>query len=241
MRLDKLLVERGLAQTRSRAQDLIARGQVLVDGVRPLKPGVPVGVQSRIEVLEPRSYVSRGALKLKAALQAFDFSPQGLVALDAGASTGGFTEVLLEGGASRIYAVDVGSGQLHPQLRADPRIVSLEKTDIRILDRSLIGDEVQAITVDVSFISLAKVLPALFALAAEEAWLVALVKPQFEAGPDRVGKGGIVRDKDVREEVVQSVAAFIETANWSVTGMMPSPFPGGSGNEEFLLGARRRS
>jgi 23S rRNA (cytidine1920-2'-O)/16S rRNA (cytidine1409-2'-O)-methyltransferase len=240
MRLDKLMVERGFAATRARAQDLIGRGQVLIDGARAAKAGASVREGACIEVLEAQTYVSRGGLKLKAGLSAFGFSPQGAVALDAGASTGGFTQVLLDAGAARVYAVDVGSEQLHASLRADPRVVSLEQTDIRSLDGGAIPEKVDVITVDVSFISLAKVLPPLFALAAPEAWLIALVKPQFEAGPERVGKGGIVRDSAVRAEVVERIGAFIEGEGWRVAGVIPSPILGRNGNEEFLLGAIRR-
>jgi 23S rRNA (cytidine1920-2'-O)/16S rRNA (cytidine1409-2'-O)-methyltransferase len=183
-------------------------------------------------------YVSRGGLKLAAALDAFGFSPEGRVALDLGASTGGFTDVLLTRGAAKVYAVDVGHAQLDQRLRADPRVVVLEATDARSLDPSLVAERVSAIVADVSFISLTLVLPAALKLAEPDAWLVALVKPQFEAGRDAVGKGGIVRDAARRKKAVAKVRDFIEKAGWTVAGEIASPIRGGSGNEEFLIGAR---
>jgi 23S rRNA (cytidine1920-2'-O)/16S rRNA (cytidine1409-2'-O)-methyltransferase len=184
-------------------------------------------------------FVSRGGLKLAAALDAFDLDPKGLVALDVGASTGGFTEVLLERGAKRVFAVDVGRDQLHDKLREDRRVVVLEGTDARGLDAAVIDGPVGAIVADVSFISLTKALPAALRLAAPGAWLIALVKPQFEAGRDAVGKGGIVREAQARARAVAEVRAFIDaTPGWNVFAEMPSPIPGGSGNEEVLIGAR---
>ncbi len=185
-------------------------------------------------------HVSRGALKLMAALEHFRFSALGVVALDVGASTGGFTQVLLERGAARVFAVDVGHGQLHARLAEDPRVVSLERCDARSLDRTRIPEPVGAIVADVSFISLTKALPAALALAAEPAWLVALVKPQFEAGRAAVGRGGIVRDAAARARAVALVQDWVAAqAGWQVAGVIPSPIAGGSGNEEFLLGAVR--
>jgi 23S rRNA (cytidine1920-2'-O)/16S rRNA (cytidine1409-2'-O)-methyltransferase len=189
---------------------------------------------------EACAYVSRGGLKLEAALDAFGFDPEGRVALDIGASTGGFTDLLIGKGAAKVYAVDVGSGQLHAKLRVNPRIVSLEGTDARSLDSSVIGEAVTAIVADVSFISLTLALPAALRLAAPGAWLVALIKPQFEAGRTAVGKGGIVRSAATRRKAVDEVRSFIAgEPGWSVVGEIASPFPGGSGNEEFLIGARR--
>jgi 23S rRNA (cytidine1920-2'-O)/16S rRNA (cytidine1409-2'-O)-methyltransferase len=192
--------------------------------------------------LEPASVggVSRGGAKLAAALDAFGFKPKGRIALDVGASTGGFTEVLLERGAAKVYAVDVGHGQLHTRLKADPRVVSMEECDARSLTRELIPEPVGAIVADVSFISLAKALPAPLELAAPGAWLVALVKPQFEAGRARIGKRGIVRDERARQAAVEEVRAWLAAQeNWRVVGIVPSPIRGGSGNEEFLMGARK--
>jgi len=238
-RLDQLLVDSGLAATRSRAADLVRRGAVSVEGVAVLKPGSLVRPDAALAVESGAfPYVSRGGLKLAAALDAFGFSPEGRVALDLGASTGGFTDVLLDRGAVKVYAVDVGRDQLDKTLRFDPGVVALEGTDARSLDASVIPEPVQAIVADVSFISLTLVLPPAFHLAAPGAWLVALVKPQFEAGRDAVGKGGIVRDPAKRKEAAATVLDFIEKAGWTIIGEAPSPIKGGSGNEEILIGAR---
>ncbi len=240
LRLDQALVARGLAATRSRARDLILRGQVLVGGRTAAKAGTLVAEDAEITVAPGAGAeaVSRGGLKLAAALDAFAFDPSGRVALDVGASTGGFTEVLLARGAARVYAVDVGHGQLHPRLTADPRVVSLEGTDARALDASIVPEPAGAIVADVSFISLAKALPAALALAAPGAFVVALIKPQFEAGPEGVDKGGIVRDPAVRDAAVARIRDWIASLpGWNVTGVIPSPIQGGSGNQEFLLGA----
>jgi 23S rRNA (cytidine1920-2'-O)/16S rRNA (cytidine1409-2'-O)-methyltransferase len=240
-RLDRTLVARGLADTRSRARDLILRGEVRVAGAVEKRPAATVPCGTAIEVAAGAvGLVSRGAVKLGAALDAFAFEPAGRVALDVGASTGGFTQVLLERGVARVYAVDVGRSQLHKRLRDDPRVVTLEETDARDLDRGLVPEPVGAIVADVSFISLRKALPAALVLAAPGAWLVALVKPQFEVGPAGVGKGGIVRDPALRQEAVARVADWIAAeAGWRLVGVLPSPIRGGSGNEEFLLGAAR--
>jgi 23S rRNA (cytidine1920-2'-O)/16S rRNA (cytidine1409-2'-O)-methyltransferase len=240
MRLDRILVDRGLAVTRSRAADLIRLGAVSVAGVTALKPGTLLDPAASLTVAADASpFVSRGGLKLASALDAFHLNPKGLIALDIGASTGGFTEVLLERGAARVFAVDVGRDQLHATLREDPRVVVLEGTDARRLDAEMIGGPVGAIVADVSFISLTKALPAALKLVAPGAWLVALVKPQFEVGRKLVGKGGIVRDAEARGRAVAEVRAFIDaTPGWQVFAEMPSPIAGGSGNEEVLIGAR---
>jgi 23S rRNA (cytidine1920-2'-O)/16S rRNA (cytidine1409-2'-O)-methyltransferase len=239
MRLDRILVDKGLAATRSRAADLIRLGAVSVEGVTALKPGALLDPGASLSVdAEASPFVSRGGVKLAAALDAFRLDPKGLIALDIGASTGGFTEVLLERGAARVYAVDVGHGQLHAKLREDPRVVALEATDARSLDAGTVEGQVGAIVADVSFISLTKALPAALKLAAPGAWLVALVKPQFEVGREGVGKGGIVRDAKARARAVAEVRAFIDaTPGWKVFAEMLSPIPGGSGNEEVLIGA----
>jgi 23S rRNA (cytidine1920-2'-O)/16S rRNA (cytidine1409-2'-O)-methyltransferase len=238
-RLDQLLVEIGLAPSRSRAADLVRRGLVSVAGVPALKPGAQVTPDAELKLAPGASrYVSRGGEKLEAALDAFGFDPECTIALDVGASTGGFSDVLIARGAAKIYAVDVGSGQLHSKLRVNPRVVVLEDTDARALDRTVIGEEVTAIVADVSFISLTLALPAALKLAAPGAWLVALVKPQFEAGRAAVGKGGIVRKAAERTKAVEKVRGFIEDAGWTVVGEIASPILGGSGNEEFLIGAR---
>ncbi|MGO9546251.1 MAG: TlyA family RNA methyltransferase [Rhodomicrobium sp.] len=240
MRLDQLLVAQGLAATRSRAQDLIRRGAVCVDGQTVLKTGLEIGADRCVQVLESERYVARSAWKLRAALDAFGFSPQGRVCLDAGASTGGFTQVLLERGAARVFAVDVGRDQLHPSLKANPKVVSMEGTDARTLAPEILSAGIEAVTCDVSFISLLKVLPAVLPFAQGNAWLAALIKPQFEVGPGAVGKGGIVKDETAKREAVLRVVASIEAAGWKVCGTIPSPILGQDGNEETLAGATRQ-
>ena len=234
-------MERGLAPSRSQAADLVRRGCVSVNGGSAAKPGAMVASGADLAVAADASpYVSRGGLKLAAALEAFGLDPTYRVALDLGASTGGFTDVLLARGAARIYAVDVGRGQLHPRIAAASRVVTLEGTDARHLDQASIPEEVGAIVADVSFISLTQALPAALRLAAPGAWLVALVKPQFEAGREAVGKGGVVRDQADRDRALARVRDFIgEQMGWTVLGEIASPIRGGSGNEEFLLAARR--
>jgi 23S rRNA (cytidine1920-2'-O)/16S rRNA (cytidine1409-2'-O)-methyltransferase len=239
MRLDLLLVRRGIAETRSKAQDLIRRGAVRVGGRTGLKAGLEVAVEEPIEVLEKQAYVARSAGKLLAALDHFGLTPAGRTCLDAGSSTGGFTQVLLERGAARVFAVDVGRDQLHPSLRPDPRVVSLEGTDVRRLTAAQLPAPVEAVTCDVSFISLSKVLPSLLPLAAEGAWLVALVKPQFEVGRALIGKGGIVKDEAAKLAAVERVASFVGEAGWTLLGTLPSPIKGQDGNEETLVAARR--
>lgn len=239
-RLDQALVERGLVTTRARARDLILRGQVSVGGEIASKPAQTVSRTCKIALMsEDAHYVSRGALKLIAALDAFDFDCNGVSALDVGASTGGFTQVLLERGAAEVVAVDVGRGQLHPTIAADPRVRSYEKTDARNLAAIGLAADRTAIVCDVSFISLTKVLPAILPFAAPGAWLSLLVKPQFEVGRDRIGKGGIVRDETARRDAIDSVAECIaRTPGWTVEGIIDSPVPGGDGNREALIGAR---
>jgi 23S rRNA (cytidine1920-2'-O)/16S rRNA (cytidine1409-2'-O)-methyltransferase len=243
MRLDQLLTERGLVPSRSRARDLIKRGAVRAGGVVVTRPGLDIAEDADLAVEEAWSgYVSRGALKLEAALDAFGFEPRGRVALDIGASTGGFTQVLLRRGVPYVYAVDVGHNQLNVGLRGDERVASLEGIDARTLDRALIPQPVGAITADVSFISLTKVLPAAFALAAPDAWAVLLVKPQFEAGREAVGKGGIVRSEAARAGALAAVERFVGAQpGWRTLPPIVSPITGQSGNVEYLLGARHAS
>ncbi len=239
-RLDQVLVARGLVATRSRARDLIARGAVTVRGKSETRPAAMVAASDTI-VLEGSEahHVSRGAVKLAAALDAFGFEPSGRHALDVGASTGGFTQVLLERGAAHVTALDVGHGQLHPRLAADPRVTHLEGRDARTLRRADLAAPPDAIVCDVSFISLTLVLPAVLPLAAPGAWLVALIKPQFEVGRTHVGKGGIVRDDAARQEALERIGECLGAATgWHVAGRMPSPITGGDGNTEFLIGAR---
>ena len=240
-RLDIELLARGLAPTRSQARDLVRRGCVKVGGAVVAKAGVEVGADADIEVeAGAQPYVSRGGLKLAAALSAFGFDATGRVGLDVGAATGGFTQVLLEAGARRVYAVDVGTGQLHPDIAADPRVVSREGLDARMLDTGVIPEPVGVIVADVSFISLTQALPAALALAAPDAWLAALVKPQFEAGRENIGKGGIVRDEAAREMALARVRDWLAAQpGWRVIGTIASPISGGAGNHEYLIGARR--
>jgi 23S rRNA (cytidine1920-2'-O)/16S rRNA (cytidine1409-2'-O)-methyltransferase len=238
-RLDVVLVERGLVPTRSRARDLIKYGKVLVDRQVCTKAGTEVGVEQAL-ALEPGSAdaVSRAGAKLAAALDAFGFDPKGLIALDLGASTGGFTQVLLARGAEKVYAVDVGHDQLHPSLKYDARVVSFEGRDARDLTPALVPEPLAAIVADLSFISLTKALRPVLALATPGAWLAALIKPQFEVGRANIGKGGIVRDAAARQAAVDAVAGWLASlGGWRVVGSIPSPIKGGSGNEEFLLGA----
>lgn len=239
-RLDLALVGRGLVATRARARDLVRRGLVSVNGHVAGKPGQLVAASDALAVPQAAAAsVSRGAAKLAAGLEALGLDPAGRVAIDVGASTGGFTQVLLEAGVARVYAVDVGHGQLHPRLAGDPRVVAMEGTDARALTPAAIGEPVTAIVADVSFVSLALVLPPVLALAAPGAWLVALVKPQFEAGRDAIGKGGIVRDRVARDGAVARVRAVIEARpGWRAIGAVGSPIAGGSGNLEVLIGAQ---
>jgi 23S rRNA (cytidine1920-2'-O)/16S rRNA (cytidine1409-2'-O)-methyltransferase len=241
MRLDQLLAEMGLTQSRARAADLIRRGAVMVDGLRAVKPGQSVSTAATIGIAPEAGaqYVSRGALKLIAALDAFGFSPKGRAVLDVGASTGGFTEVLLERGAARVYALDVGTGQLHERLRQDPRVVDLENTDVRSLNRRDLRGPIDAIVIDVSFISLLSILIDSLDYSEPGAWLVTLVKPQFEVGRGGVGKGGVVKDETARLQALDGVRAFIAALpGWDVVGTIPSPIRGRDGNQEYLLGAR---
>ncbi|HKS63068.1 MAG TPA: TlyA family RNA methyltransferase [Xanthobacteraceae bacterium] len=235
-RADVLLVERGLFDSRTRAQAAIAAGLVTADGVMLRKASESISADAQIEASD-HPWVSRGALKLIAALDHFGFDPSGRVCLDVGASTGGFTEVLLARGARHVYAVDVGRDQLHARLRGDPRVTSLEETDIRTLDPARLAEPPDFATVDVSFISLKLVLPALGRLLPRPAQLVALIKPQFEAGRAHLKKG-IVRDPAVHTAVCDDIVAFAASLGWQVSGIISSPIEGGEGNKEFLLGAR---
>jgi 23S rRNA (cytidine1920-2'-O)/16S rRNA (cytidine1409-2'-O)-methyltransferase len=239
-RLDNALVAHGLAPSRARARDAILRGCVTVDGARADKPSLAVPASAHLAVDDPAlAYVSRAAFKLTAALDHFHYSPEGRVALDIGASTGGFSEVLLERGARRVYCVDVGHGQLHNRLATDPRVVNLEGTNARDLDARLIAEPVGAVTADVSFISLELALPPALMLAGDGAWGVFLVKPQFEVGRAHVGKGGIVRNRAAARGAAEAVARLIETEiGWVMDGMIVSPIAGGDGNREYLIGAR---
>lgn len=240
-RLDKLLVDRGLAPSRERAQALILAAKVLVDGRRVTKAGRLVPVESVITVTgDDMPYVSRGGLKLEHALDAFELKVDGLAAMDVGASTGGFTDCLLQRGARRVYAVDVGYGQLAWKLRQDPRVVVIERRNIRSLPTDLVPEPIQVAVIDASFISLRLVLPAVLPFLADDALLVALIKPQFEAGRAHVGKGGVVRDSAVHNEVCRSIVELAESLGCSVIGVTPSPILGPKGNRELLMAAVRQ-
>ena len=240
-RLDVLLVERALAPSRDRARALVMAGAVFVAGNRVDKPGTTIPRDAAIEVRgSDHPWVSRGGLKLAHALETFALDVTGAVALDVGASTGGFTDVLLQGGAARVYAVDVGHGQLAWALRNDARVVVLERTNARTLTDREIPEPVDVIVCDASFIGLRTVLPAALALAASGTRLVALIKPQFEAGKGRVGKGGVVRDPAVHAEVCETIREWLERyCGWTVMGLTESPITGPAGNKEFLIAARR--
>jgi 23S rRNA (cytidine1920-2'-O)/16S rRNA (cytidine1409-2'-O)-methyltransferase len=241
LRLDEALVAAGLAPSRARARDMVLRGAVTVGGARADRPGRKVAPGAALAVNDPAArYVSRAALKLIAALDAFGFDPAGLNVLDLGASTGGFTQVLIERGAAHVIAVEVGHGQLDPMLAADMRVTFHEGLNARDLSEPhLTGREIKAIVADLSFISLKLALPPALALAAPGAWGIFLVKPQFEVGREFLGKGGIVRDPVLARRAADDIAAWIaDEQGWIVVGVVPSPLTGGDGNQEFLLGAR---
>ncbi|WP_134216881.1 TlyA family RNA methyltransferase [Pelotomaculum sp. FP] len=235
-RLDVRLTAEGYCPSREKARAAIMAGLVFVDGLRVDKPGVTVSPGAVLEVKgSPIPYVSRGGLKLEKAIKVFEIDLSGRVVLDVGASTGGFTDCALKYGASQVYAVDVGYGQLDWKLRNDPRVVVLERTNIRYLNKELLSVTPDFITIDVSFISLTKVLPKIGELTTPAAAGVALVKPQFEAGRDKIGKKGVVRDPEVQLAVLQSITGFIEDQGWSVRGVDYSPVTGPEGNIEFLV------
>ena len=244
-RLDQLLVDRGLAESRAKAQALVLAGRVFAGERRLDKPGLTVAADLDLTVRGAaggHDYVSRGALKLAAGLDAFGIDPAGAVAIDVGASTGGFTEVLLRRGAARVYAVDVGYGQLDHRLRADPRVSVLERTNARHLTPERVPEPADLVVCDASFIPLHLVLPAALALTKPAAALVALIKPQFEVGKGRVGKGGVVRDPALHDEVRAAVTAWLAgLPGWTVLGTVESPITGPAGNKEFLIGARKES
>jgi 23S rRNA (cytidine1920-2'-O)/16S rRNA (cytidine1409-2'-O)-methyltransferase len=238
-RADLLLVARGLFESRAKARAAIEAGGVLADGRAVAKASELLADDAVLDATPAHPWVGRGALKLEHALAAWPVRVEGAVVLDVGASTGGFTEVCLAAGAARVYAVDVGRGQIHASLADHPRVTVLEGLDARSLTAAEIPRVPQLIVCDVSFIGLAKVLPAALALAAPGADLIALVKPQFEVGPERVGKGGLVRDEAARAGALVGVKAFLETAGWAVQATTDSPIAGGDGAREYLLWARK--
>ncbi len=243
IRLDQLLVERGLAESRTRARSLIMLGKVFSREARLDKPGQSLSPDTVIELRSSDyPWVSRGGVKLACALEVFSIDPQGCVCLDVGASTGGFTHVLLEKEAARVYAVDVGRTQLAWELRNEPRVVVLERTNARYLTRDQIPEPVDLIVCDASFIGLETLLPAPLSLAAGKAVLVALIKPQFEVGKGRVGKGGVVSDPALHKEVCARITAWLsECSGWMVQGVCDSPILGAEGNREFFIAARYKT
>jgi len=238
-RADQLLVERGFFESRARAQAAIAAGLVSADGRPVRKASEMVAQDAALTAEAPHPYVSRGGLKLAGALDAFGFDPQGLVCLDVGSSTGGFTDLLLKRGARHVVAVDVGRDQLHASLRADPRVTSFEGQDIRTLAPEALPERPNLAAIDVSFISLKLVLPAVAALLAPVAGIAALIKPQFEAGRAALKKG-IVRDEAIQRQVCDEIVAELQALGFAVDGPIPSPIEGGDGNREFLVSARRK-
>lgn len=236
-RLDKLLVDRGLVPTRAKARGLIMAGEVTVNGQRVDKAGTPIPLDATIELAETMPYVGRGGYKLAAALDAFDIDPAGRVCADVGACTGGFTDVLLQRGAARVYALDVGQGQLDWKLRQDERVTVMERTNARYVES--LAEPVSLVVIDVSFISLRLILPAVARWLAPGGEVVALVKPQFEAGPEQVGKGGIVRDPAVHRGVLADVLGWAAAEGWAAAGLLRSPIQGAEGNVEFLAWLRR--
>lgn len=240
IRLDLALVDRGLAPTRARARDAIARGTVTVDGRVETKPSAQVGPEVKIAIADPAAaYVARSALKLLGALEAFALSPEGRTCLDVGASTGGFTQVLLERGGRHVTAIDVGHGQLHPRIASDSRVTSIEGLNARDLGPEHLTTPPDFVVADVSFISLTLALPPALALAAPGAIGVFLVKPQFEVGREGLGKGGLVRDEATALASVERIESFVAASGWPLLGRVPSSLPGGDGNQEWLIAAHK--
>ncbi|MFD2206294.1 TlyA family RNA methyltransferase [Kiloniella antarctica] len=240
-RADQLLVDRGLVESKTKAQARIMAGQVYTDTKRVDKPGQPLAEDAPLTVKgEDHPWVSRGGLKLQKGLKTFNVDPTNLTCMDVGASTGGFTDVLLTNGASKVYAVDVGHGQLAWKIRKDERVVVLERTNARHLTREQIPDAIEMIVCDASFIGLETILPASMALAEPGALMIALIKPQFEVGKGRVGKGGVVREPELHQEVCDRIESWLtHETDWTVLGVTESPIKGPEGNIEFLIGARK--
>ena len=241
IRLDQLLVDRGLVESKSRAQALIMAGLVYTGEKRLDKPGQPVPEDLQVDLRgQDHPWVSRGGLKLAKAIESFPIAPEGKIAIDVGASTGGFTDVLIQNGAAKVYSVDVGQGQLAWKLRQDPRVVVLEKTNARHLTAEQIPEPVDLVVCDASFIGLETVLPAALSLTKPQAWLAALIKPQFEVGKGRVGKGGVVREPELHKEVCDRIEAWVGgLPGWTVRGIVESPIKGPEGNIEFLIAAEK--
>jgi 23S rRNA (cytidine1920-2'-O)/16S rRNA (cytidine1409-2'-O)-methyltransferase len=238
-RADLFLVSQGFAETRAQAQAAIHAGRVRANGERICKPSQTLRPDVKIQYERAHPYVSRSGIKLAAALKHFGYCARGRICLDIGASTGGFTQVLLEDGAFRVYALDVGHGQLNDKLASDPRVVSVQGVNARDLSRAPIHEALDVVVADVSFISLKLVLPPALSLVSERAWVILLVKPQFEVGRGRVGKGGIVRNTTLRMGALDDMIVWIGERGWQVDGTMPAPVRGADGNQEYLLAARR--
>ncbi len=235
IRLDQLLVQKGLADSRGKAKALIMAGLAKVDGIRIDKAGRLVPATASVELKGTHPFVSRGGQKLDAAIQHFAVDIKDKTMLDVGASTGGFTDCLLQNGAQRVIAVDVGYGQLDWKLRQDPRVEVLEKTNIRYLKAEDLDAPIHGAVIDVSFISLKLVAPPVSDILEEESFIIALIKPQFEVGKGQVGKGGVVRNPDLHKEVIEQIKTFFETLGWTIQGHIPSPLLGPKGNREFLI------
>jgi 23S rRNA (cytidine1920-2'-O)/16S rRNA (cytidine1409-2'-O)-methyltransferase len=241
IRLDKLLVDRGIAPTLEKSRALILARAVKVNEVYLDKAGAPVGVDSEIHIKgEDNPYVSRGGLKLKEALTEFNLNVEGIVVLDVGASTGGFTDCLLQAGARKVYALDVGYGQLAWKLREDKRVVVIERTNIRYYEGADLDEQIDLAVIDVSFISLKIVLPAVLKFLGDEAQILALIKPQFEVAREEVGKHGVVQDPAIHDRVVQDISGFCQSLNLEVEGTCASPVLGPAGNREFFILARKK-
>jgi 23S rRNA (cytidine1920-2'-O)/16S rRNA (cytidine1409-2'-O)-methyltransferase len=235
-RLDKLLVEKGMAQTRERARALIMAGKVAVEGKRVDKPGAQIDAEAQLQLqAEDFPYVSRGGKKLEWALKAFGIDPKGMVVMDVGASTGGFTDCVLQKGARKVYAVDVGYGQLAWKLRKDPSVVNLERRNIRYLQRKEVEEEVDLILIDTSFISVEKFLSRLLEFLQKGGSILSLIKPQFEVGKGEVGKGGVVREAALHQEVIERISKFSRSLGMKVLGVIESPLLGPKGNKEFFI------
>jgi 23S rRNA (cytidine1920-2'-O)/16S rRNA (cytidine1409-2'-O)-methyltransferase len=242
IRLDQLLVQKGLAESREKAKASIMAGEVMVDGIREDKPGHIFPEESEITIkTQSTPFVSRGGLKLEAAINHFNIDVRDLVMLDIGASTGGFTDCLLQHGAKRVIAVDVGYGQMHWRLRSDPRVTVIEKTNARNLSPEDINERPDAAVIDVSFISLKLVIPPVAALLPENTFITALIKPQFEAGKGEVGKGGIVRDEETHNRIIRDISEFCIEKGFTPLGVIPSPILGPKGNREFLIYLKRQT
>jgi len=239
-RLDKLLVEKGIVQSRDRARALILAGRVTIEDRTIDKPGTQIEMEARLQLRgEDQPYVSRGGIKLEGALHAFEIDPKGMVVMDVGASTGGFTDCVLQGGVKKVYAVDVGYGQLAWKLQKDPRVVNLERRNIRYLKREEVKDEMDLILIDTSFISIEKFLSHLLHFLKKGGSIIGLIKPQFEVGKGEVGKGGVVRESALHQKVIERIEEFSRGLGLSVLGVTESPILGPKGNKEFFIYLRK--